>query len=151
MAHRNTELTVSTACHRIHKDSRTVQNSVHVADHRFGDFRLNAEKILWYADTIVPLSPMQRRLRGCFCDRPQQVLTKATLMLGVWGHLEVSEVSLARTVHGLRRRLADAGARGELIRNVYGEGYIFTADVEEIDGSLDTMPMGLACTEAIAV
>jgi DNA-binding winged helix-turn-helix (wHTH) protein len=121
-----------------------------VADHLFGAFRLNAEKILWCGDTLVPLSPMQRRLLGCFCAQPQQVLSKATLMLEVWGHLEVSEVSLARTVHGLRRRLADAGAKGVLIRNVYGEGYIFTADVVEIEATA-AIPLGLPRTQAIAV
>jgi two-component system OmpR family response regulator len=122
-----------------------------VSEQRFGAFRLNAEKLLWCEDTLVPLSPMQRRLLACFCAQPQQVLSKATLMLEVWGHLEVSEVSLARTVHGLRRRLADAGARGELIRNVYGEGYIFTPEVVQDDAAAEFTPMELPCSEPIAV
>ncbi len=105
-----------------------------VGAYRFGPFRLSPDQMLWHGDTLVPLSPMQRRLLECFCSRPRQVLSKSSLMQEVWNHEDVSEVSLARTVHGLRRRLADAGARGELIRNIYGEGYIFTAEVEELSG-----------------
>ena len=79
---------------------------------------------------LVPLSPMHRRLLLCLCRRPRQVIAKETLMLEVWGHKEVSEVSLARTVHGLRRRLSGTHPGSDLIRNVYGEGYLFTAAVE---------------------
>ena len=81
---------------------------------------------------LVPLSPMQRRLLLCFCRRPRQVIAKETLMLEVWGRTQVSEVSLARTVHGLRRRLSESLHGSDLIRNVYGEGYIFTLSVEEL-------------------
>jgi DNA-binding winged helix-turn-helix (wHTH) protein len=97
---------------------------------RFGPFQLNPDSTLWHEGTLVPLSPMQRRLLLCFCLRPRQVIAKETLMLEVWGHKEVSEVSLARTVHGLRRRLSGTHPGSDLIRNVYGEGYLFTAAVE---------------------
>lgn len=119
-------------------------------DYRFEAFRLTADHMLWRGDTLVPLSPMQRRLLECFCSQPREVLSKATLMQEVWGHLEVSEVSLARTVHGLRRRLADAGARGNLIRNIYGEGYIFTTEVEAL-AQADPLPQEFERSEAIAV
>ena len=79
---------------------------------RFGSFQLNSDGTLWCESTLVPLSPMQRRLLLSFCRRPRQVISKETLMLEVWGHTDVSEVSLARTIHGLRRRLS-----GNLISN----------------------------------
>ncbi|MFN6131927.1 MAG: transcriptional regulator [Synechococcaceae cyanobacterium] len=97
---------------------------------RFGPFQLNPDGTLWCDASLVPLSPMQRRLLLCFCLRPRQVISKESLMLEVWGHKEVSEVSLARTVHGLRRRLSGTKKGSDLIRNVYGEGYLFTAAVE---------------------
>lgn len=97
---------------------------------RFGSFQLNSDGTLWCEAALVPLSPMQRRLLLCFCRRPRQVITKETLMLEVWGHSDVSEVSLARTIHGLRRRLSGNQQGCDLIRNVYGEGYLFTPAVE---------------------
>jgi DNA-binding winged helix-turn-helix (wHTH) protein len=50
-------------------------------------------------------------------------------MQQVWGDADITEVSLARTVHGLRRRFIENGQSKDLIRNVYSEGYIFTANV----------------------
>lgn len=96
----------------------------------FDPFQLNLDGTLWYDGELVPLSPMQRRLLLCFCRRPRQVIAKETLMLEVWGHNQVSEVSLARTVHGLRRRLSGTHPGSDLIRNVYGAGYLFTAAVQ---------------------
>ncbi len=109
---------------------------------RFGPCQLNLDGTLWYNGDLVPLSPMQRRLLLCLCRRPRQVIAKETLMLEVWGHKEVSEVSLARTVHGLRRRLSGTHAGSDLIRNVYGEGYLFTAAVEvpRNEGAVEPQP-----------
>ena len=87
---------------------------------------------------------MQRRLLLCFCRRPKQVIAKETLMLEVWGRKEVSEVSLARTVHGLRRRISESQHGLDLIRNVYGEGYLFTAAVEELQGQPPAEPQPAA-------
>lgn len=97
---------------------------------RFGPFQLNPDGTLWCDASLVPLSPVQRRLLLCFCRHPRQVISRESLMLEVWGHKDVSEVSLARTVHGLRRRLSGTQQGSDLIRNVYGEGYLFTAAVE---------------------
>ncbi|MFN7899122.1 MAG: transcriptional regulator [Synechococcaceae cyanobacterium] len=99
---------------------------------RFGAFQLNPDGTLWCDGSLVPLSPMQRRMLLTFCRRPQQVIAKETLMLEVWGRKQVSEVSLARTVHSLRRRLSEGRHGSELIRNVYGEGYLLTAGVEPL-------------------
>jgi DNA-binding winged helix-turn-helix (wHTH) protein len=107
-----------------------------MASFRFGPFQLNHDQTLWQGDTLIPLSPMQRRLLHCFCCHPRQILSKHKLMQDVWGHQEVSEVSLARTVHGLRRKLSESPELTDLIRNVYAEGYIFTKSVEEVSVSL---------------
>ena len=47
----------------------------------------------------------------------------------------VSDVSLARAIHGLRQRLAAGSKATELIRNIYGRGYILTAPVTVVDAS----------------
>lgn len=97
---------------------------------RFGAYQFNPDGTLWCEGSLVPLSPMQRRLLVSFCHRPRQVIAKEVLMLEVWGRQEVPQVSLARTIHGLRRRLSHFQQGAELIRNIYGEGYLFNAGVE---------------------
>ena len=115
-------------------NSRNVSQAFPLPSYRFGPYQLNSDQTLWLGETLVHLSPMQRRLLECFCRHPRQVLSKQKLMLEVWGHQEVSEVSLARTVHGLRRKLVDDSLASDVIRNVYAEGYIFTPPVAELDG-----------------
>ena len=83
---------------------------------------------------------MQRRLLVCFCRHPRQVLSKQFLMDKVWGHQEVSVVSLARTVHGLRRKLVESELPDDLIRNIYSEGYLFTLPVETIGSGETSSP-----------
>jgi DNA-binding winged helix-turn-helix (wHTH) protein len=97
---------------------------------RFSVFQLNPDGTLWCEGSLVPLSPMQRRLLLSFCRHPRQVIAKEVLMLEVWGRQDVPQVSLARTIHGLRRRLSHFQQGTELIRNIYGEGYLFNAGVE---------------------
>ena len=123
-----------------------------VVTYRFGPFHLKDDESLWINDTLVPLSPLQLRLLSYLCSHPQQVLTKERIIENVWGRRDVSDVSLARAVHGLRSRLAAGSKASELIRNLYGRGYMLTQPVTVCDalaaavpGALD--PDGEACTE----
>ncbi|MFM7086027.1 MAG: transcriptional regulator [Cyanobium sp.] len=95
----------------------------------FGPFRVRDGESLWLDDTLIPLSPLQLRLLSFLCRHPQEVLEKERIVTAVWGHSEVSDVSLARAVHGLRTRLAQGAKANELIRNIYGRGYILTTPV----------------------
>lgn len=104
-----------------------------MATFRFGSFLVRDNDSLWHGGNLVPLSPLQLRLLSFFCRHPQQVLEKQAIVKAVWGHPDVSDVSLARAVHGLRSRLAMAGRPNEMIRNIYGRGYILTQEVELID------------------
>ena len=98
--------------------------------YRFGLFHLKDGESLWLNDSLLPLSPLQLRLLCCLCRHPQQVLEKDQIVSEVWGRSDVSDVSLARAVHGLRSRLSVGVKPSELIRNVYGRGYILTAPVQ---------------------
>ena len=109
---------------------------------RFGPFTLRDSESLWIDDTLVPLSPLQLRLLCLLCLHPQQVLNKSQIVQAVWGHEEVSDVSLARAVHGLRNRLAGGGKPNELIRNIYGRGYILTQPVSIADDNRHAAPAG---------
>ena len=111
-----------------------------MASFRFGPFLVKDNDSLWHGDSLVPLSPLQLRLLCYLCRHPQQVLEKAAIAGAVWGHPNVSDVSLARAVHGLRSRLAMAGRPNDLIRNIYGRGYILTQAVEVIEDAPPALP-----------
>jgi DNA-binding winged helix-turn-helix (wHTH) protein len=100
-----------------------------VVTYRFGPFCVKDNESLWINDSLVPLSPLQLRLLSYFCSHPQQVLDKERIVANVWGRDDVSDVSLARAIHGLRNRLAAGSKASELIRNIYGRGYMLTQPV----------------------
>lgn len=103
--------------------------------YRFGPFSVKDNESLWIDDTLVPLSPLQLRLLAFLCSHPQQVLDKECIVQNVWGRSDVSDVSLARAIHGLRSRLATGAKASELIRNIYGRGYMLTQPVTVSDDS----------------
>lgn len=103
--------------------------------YRFGPFSVKDNESLWLDETLVPLSPLQLRLLCYLCAYPQQVLDKERIVANVWGRSDVSDVSLARAIHGLRNRLATGAKASELIRNIYGRGYMLTQPVTISDDS----------------
>lgn len=111
-----------------------------VVTYRFGPFRVKDNESLWVNDTLVPLSPLQLRLLSYFCSYPQQVLAKERIIENVWGRTDVSDVSLARAIHGLRGRLATGSKASELIRNLYGRGYMLTQSVTVCDDRPAAVP-----------
>ncbi len=102
-------------------------------DWRLGPYTLSADGMLMLGDNLVSLSPLQRRLLQCFVRHNRTLLSKEQLMREVWGHEYVSEVSLARAVHSLRQVFAQGPLGSQLIRTVYGTGYILEAPVRELD------------------
>jgi len=82
---------------------------------------------------------MQRRLLACLCEHRGRVISKNELIEKVWGDASASEISLARTVHGLRRKLSEAELGRDLIQTVYGHGYVFTQPVEQLPPETDAM------------
>lgn len=112
--------------------------------YRFGPFSVKDNESLWINDTLVPLSPLQLRLLSYLCSHPQQVLDKERIVENVWGRSDVSDVSLARAIHGLRSRLAAGSKASELIRNIYGRGYMLT---QPVTVSVDTPPAAAVSSE----
>lgn len=104
-----------------------------MATYQFDSYRFTKPGLLWEDEQLVPLTPLQRRMLSCFCRQPRELICKDALIEQAWGRSDVSEMSLARLVHGLRCKLGNAGKGAEIIRNIYGEGYIFTPAVESID------------------
>jgi DNA-binding winged helix-turn-helix (wHTH) protein len=110
---------------------------------RFGPYCLGPDQTLWCEGKLVPLAPMQRRLLAYLCSQRGRVVSKRELIQQVWGHDQASEISLSRTVHGLRRKLDEKSISRELIQTVYGHGYVFTQPVEQLGPDIDAMRLSL--------
>jgi DNA-binding winged helix-turn-helix (wHTH) protein/tetratricopeptide (TPR) repeat protein len=97
-----------------------------------GPYWMDADGHLSLGTSSVPLSPLQRRLLLALVRHAGQVLEKENLLQEVWGHTQVSDVSLARAVHGLRRILDNGPLGSRVIRTIYGSGYRFDGPVSQL-------------------
>ncbi|TBU94418.1 response regulator [Phytopseudomonas dryadis] len=78
----------------------------------------------------VRLSTAQGRLLQVFLEHPHQVLDRARLIdLTARPDSDVFDRTIDRQVSRLRRRLADGAGRDDLLRTVWGGGYMLVADV----------------------
>lgn len=89
----------------------------------FGPYRLGVDGQLCLGGSAIPLSPLQRRLLQSLLDHAGEVVAKEVLLQEVWGHTGVSDVNLARAMHGLRRILGRGPLGSGVIRTIYGSGY----------------------------
>jgi DNA-binding winged helix-turn-helix (wHTH) protein/tetratricopeptide (TPR) repeat protein len=108
---------------------------------RVGPYTLTPEGLLRLGGGLIRLSPLQSRLLVCFVRHAGQLLDKDTLMREVWGHTNVSDVSMARAVHGLRQVLDQGPLGARAISTSYGAGYSFEAPVSLLTG----VPESVAC------
>lgn len=80
--------------------------------------------IVTYAETPLSLTPKEYRILECFLRHPTQVLTKSQLLDRLWEFDKPSgEETIKTHLTNLRRKLKEAGGRGDLIETVYGLGY----------------------------
>ena len=66
-------------------------------------------------------------------ERRGRLVTKDELMSSVWDGTIVSEFSLTSAVKELRRALGDDARAPRFIQSVYGRGYRFLSQIEEVD------------------
>lgn len=95
----------------------------------FGPYRLGADGQLSLGGSAIGLSPLQRRLLQSLLDHAGEVVAKDVLLQEVWGHTSVSDVNLARAMHGLRRILGRGPLGSGVIRTIYGSGYSLNVTV----------------------
>jgi DNA-binding winged helix-turn-helix (wHTH) protein len=114
-----------------------------MTSYQFGPYCLSGDLTLWCHGRLVPLAPMQRRLLACLCQQGGRVISKTDLIQKVWGHSKATDISLARTIHGLRRKLASTDLGSDLIQTVYGHGYVFTQPVQTLPPTADAMRASL--------
>ena len=80
--------------------------------------------IVAYAGTLLDLTPTEYLILEHLLQNPSQVFTRTMLLDKLWELDCASSSSTVKThITNLRRKLKDAGCRGELIETVYGVGY----------------------------
>src|SRR5205085_11038584 len=99
--------------------------------YEFGDFRLDAGKrLLWRADTQVPLTPRVFETLLYLVEHHDTVLDKERLMEAVWPDSIVEENNLTQNISSLRRVFGETPGSHHYIVTVPGRGYRFVADVK---------------------
>lgn len=100
--------------------------------YHFGDCELNiAGRELRRAGHLVHLEPQAFDLLVCLVERRHEMVSKADLLDGVWGHPFLSEANLTTRVKEVRRAVGDSGTTQHTIRNERGRGYRFVAVLTE--------------------
>ena len=100
--------------------------------YRFGEFELDRDRFeLRRGGEVVRVEPRVLELLLYLVENRGRLVTKDELLAEVWGGQVVTESSLARSV-SLARDVLDDREGEELIRTVFGRGYRFSEDVEEI-------------------
>ena len=108
---------------------------------RIADLVFRAEGTLWRDDQLIHLTPLQRRILQTFCRHAGQLVRREQLVDEVWKRGDVSEQSLARAIHSLRRVLDAIGIGGDRIVTVYGGGYTFSISVSALSSDPWDQPM----------
>lgn len=100
--------------------------------YRFGDWRFDPmqRQLETAGGTLVPLSTSECGLLLAFVRNPQRVLTREELRnLTDGGTVGASDRKVDIQVSRLRRRLKEGGGNPEIVRTVWGGGYLFTLPV----------------------
>lgn len=117
----------------VQADPPALPVSVDALEHEFAGMRFNAGTgTLLRADgSVVRLSTVESRLLGVFLAHPQHVLTRQRLIdLTTRPGSEVFDRAIDRQISRLRRKLDDNPAVPELLRTVWGDGYMLAAQVQ---------------------
>ena len=94
----------------------------------FGPFTLHACGTLRAGGRVVFLTPKEEAVLRLLVRGGGRRIGSDELLENAWPGLFASDASLARCIHTLRRKLAEAGGR-DFIRTSYGRGYQLTVEV----------------------
>ncbi|MGD1951230.1 MAG: response regulator [Leptolyngbyaceae cyanobacterium] len=77
-----------------------------------------------YGEITLQLTPKEYGLLELFMRNPSQVFSRGAILDNLWSCSDApGEDTVTSHVKGLRRKLTEAGAPGDLIKTVYGVGY----------------------------
>ena len=100
---------------------------------RFGSWllELNRRELVAASGTVMPLSAGEFRLLQAFIERPNIALSRDQLLDLTRGRsLEAFDRSIDSAISRLRRKLEVDPRDPRIIKTVWGDGYIFTAEPE---------------------
>jgi len=90
-----------------------------------GRLRMDASLMsVWKDGVQIPLKPKEYALLSCLYDHKNTIVTKETLFDEVWGDAFYSDGTLNVHVRKLREKLEKDPNQPELIKTVWGTGYI---------------------------
>lgn len=116
-------------------------NGTETPSYRFNSFLLHvAERQLFRADQAIPLTPKAFDVLAYLVSRGGHLVLKDELMQAIWPDSFVDEVNLPRTIHTLRKALAEDENGSKFIETVPTKGYRFVAKVEEVSGETASPP-----------
>jgi predicted ATPase/DNA-binding winged helix-turn-helix (wHTH) protein len=114
----------------------------------FDEFVLDLDRFeLRRGDEPLAAEPQVLELLAHLLHHRDRVVTKEELFTEVWDGRIVSDSALSRAVREVRRLLGDSAAESRFVRTLYGRGFRFVGDAEELiadaDAS-DTLAAGTA-------
>jgi two-component system OmpR family response regulator len=86
------------------------------------------EQTVKRGETTIDLLPREFRLLEYFMRRPNQIITRAMLLEGVWHYRFVPETNVVDVHIGNLRRKIDKAGEPSLITNIRGAGFTLHAD-----------------------
>lgn len=105
--------------------------------YRFGEFEMAPDRYeLRRRGRAVSLEPRVFEVLAYLVAQAGRVVTKDELLARIWPGQVVSEWSVTRAVHGVRRALASNGHRDRWIRTVYGRGFVFEGPAQHAPAAL---------------
>lgn len=106
---------------------------------RFGPWRLNvgARNLIDEKDVTVSLSAMEFRLLMMFLQRPQQIVSRESILEHMADRTDSYDRSIDVQVSRLRAKLRDSGRNPTLIRTMRGDGYMLAVPVTREEGQGD--------------
>ncbi|MEZ5582351.1 MAG: helix-turn-helix domain-containing protein [Candidatus Competibacteraceae bacterium] len=104
---------------------------------RFGPWTYDPDAMVLYQATgqMVKLSSREKRLLTLFLSHPGRVFSRQQLLdvLHPDGDVEVYDRAIDSAIARLRRRIEIDPAAPKILKTVYGEGYVFNANVRRLD------------------
>ena len=106
---------------------------------RFGPWRLNvgARNLIDEKDVTVSLSAMEFRLLMMFLQRPQQIVSRESILEHMADRTDSYDRSIDVQVSRLLAKLRDSGRNPTLIRTMRGDGYMLAVPVTREEGQGD--------------
>jgi DNA-binding winged helix-turn-helix (wHTH) protein len=110
----------------------------------FGPFSLRDDGLLFAGDRHVALTPTEEAVLHRLVGAAGRLVTKEALIGSVWKGTAVTDGSLTRAIHTLRKRLADVPGGEAAIVTLYARGYRLALSVQAGgEPRLGTAPEGV--------